>query len=194
MKFDGLSALLLPFLTATTWFPHAVAAGDALSTYQACRLALGAVHFDDLGPSPPKLNETCQSRLSIDSHYLCLKVYGPDNADWSASLGPQNETCQLYLDTSLPPFSVVDDYSDERISQLKRVGLEDREAGHVWGEVVLVSERLYHAASGTLVSLTREPMGLQLVLRKSGLEVANVDRTPLIMSTAITMLTGRPPT
>jgi hypothetical protein len=154
----GFSPLPSSLLVILLLYPHAVFAGSAAGndlTFGACTLALGPVHFLDHGARSSKLVELCQNQLRIKSLYLCIRKYGVfEGAE--GDLQRQNQTCQAYLNRALPPFNIIDDYSDHDISKLKHIEVKDRESDILLEEVVLVSGRLYTAAYDTLVFEPRE--------------------------------------
>ncbi|KAH6665316.1 ferric-chelate reductase [Plectosphaerella plurivora] len=119
--------------------------------FGACELAYSPVHFDDLGPAPSKLRERCLSRLRVESLYLCIKTYAPaDAVGWIEPLTAQNETCQRYLNESMPPFDIVAHYSDEDVVKLRHLAVEERAAALVYSELLVPSEDLYQHAYDTL--------------------------------------------
>lgn len=154
VTFHSPVALLL---LTTTWLPTVLAGLTGNLVFGSCQLAFGTTLFDDQVAAALKtslkLKNKCQNRLQIESLYLCLKIHGQGSDDWLEPLSHENETCRTYLDTPLPPLSIVDHYSDEDIAELRHLTLEEREVGMTFREVVVPSERLYRGAFGTLVSL-----------------------------------------
>ncbi|KAM0617648.1 hypothetical protein ACHAPW_001950 [Verticillium nonalfalfae] len=149
MRRPPSSSLLLPLLAATTCIlPAAQALGEDL-TFGSCELALAYVHFDDVGTNASKLAQRCESRDRILSLYLCLKVHGAEGVG-NPGLRHENETCQAWHDTPLPPFDIVDTYSDDDIAQLRHIGLDEQQNGAHLDEVIMLSETLYRAAFDTL--------------------------------------------
>ncbi|EEY17807.1 ferric-chelate reductase [Verticillium alfalfae VaMs.102] len=149
MRRPPSSSLLLPLLAATTCIlPAAQALGEDL-TFGSCELALAYVHFDDVGTNASKLAQRCESRDRILSLYLCLKVHGAEGVG-IPGLRHENETCQAWRDTPLPPFDIVDAYSDDDIAQLRHIGLDEQQNGAHLDEVIMLSETLYRAAFDTL--------------------------------------------
>lgn len=118
--------------------------------FGACELAMGPIHFLDQGPLPPKLVEICRSQQRIKSLYLCLKVYGNEHGI-SLGLTQKNETCQRYQQVALPPFHIIDEYSDDDIARLRHLNEKDRLDGVRIDEVAIVGHSLYKAAHDTLV-------------------------------------------
>lgn len=155
------------FLAASWLFPDVLAAGDMNETrsWGSCSLALQNTHFSDIGPNATELEKICQSRLRHLSLYLCLKTYG-QNGDWTDELAAQNDTCQTYVHASLPPFTIVANYTDSDISRLRQVTLQDWSDGVTFDREVLVSDDLNGIAYDTLVSDVADPFwGLATVLR-----------------------------
>ncbi|CRK20040.1 hypothetical protein BN1723_017823 [Verticillium longisporum] len=149
MRRPPFSSLLLPLFAATSCLlPAAQALGEDL-TFGSCELALAHVHFDDVGKDASKLAQRCESRDRILSLYLCLKVYGAEGVG-IPGLSHENETCQAWRDTPLPPFDIVDAYSNDDIAQLRHIGLDEQQNGAHVDEVIMLSETLYRAAFDTL--------------------------------------------
>ncbi|RXG43553.1 hypothetical protein VDGE_01145 [Verticillium dahliae] len=149
MRRPLFSSLLLPLFAATSCLlPAAQALGEDL-TFGSCELALAHVHFDDVGKDASKLAQRCESRDRILSLYLCLKVYGAEGVG-IPGLSHENETCQAWRDTPLPPFDIVDAYSNDDIAQLRHIGLDEQQNGAHVDEVIMLSETLYRAAFDTL--------------------------------------------
>ncbi|KAM0287043.1 hypothetical protein ACHAQH_000728 [Verticillium albo-atrum] len=149
MRRPPFSSLLLPLLAATTCIlPTALALGEDL-TFGSCELGLGYVHFDDVGVNASKLSQRCESQQRILSLYLCLKVYGAEGVG-IAGLNHENETCQAWRNTALPPFDIVDAYSKDDLARLRRIGMEQQKDGAHVNEVIMLSETLYRAAFDTL--------------------------------------------
>lgn len=69
-------------------------------------------------------------------------------------LNAQNSTCQLSRNATLPPFHIiVDRYTDDEISRLRRLDKAEAESGLVLMEVVVPSERYFGLAFDTLVRI-----------------------------------------
>jgi hypothetical protein len=154
----GFSPLPSTLLVVILLCPYSVFAGSAAGSdlvFGACTLALGPVHFLDHGARSSKLVELCQNQLRIKSFYLCIRKYGLYEGV-EGGLQRQNQTCQAYLNRALPPFNIIDDYSDDDISKLKHLEVKDRENAVLLEEIALVSGRLYTAAYDTLVLNPRE--------------------------------------
>ncbi|ROT35044.1 ferric-chelate reductase [Sodiomyces alkalinus F11] len=143
-------------LLTATWLwlcSGALAAGgngiDETKSFGACTLALQTTHFSDVGPNATKLEEKCQSRLRHLSLYLCLKVYGRSGG-WADELAAQNDTCERFLHTPLPPFDIVANYTDTEVPRLRQVTLQDWNDRVTFDEEVIVSDALHGIAYGTL--------------------------------------------
>lgn len=153
-----------PILLLTAWMPTVLAGISGELTYGSCQLAFAYITFDDQVPvplkNPNKLRDKCQNLLQIESLYLCLNIHGQGTDAWHEPLEADNATCRKYLDSPLPPLSIVDRYSDEDIDALKHFTLEDKDAHAVFREVALPTEKLYHDAFATLVSLPLTPRNL----------------------------------
>lgn len=152
MAAAATTSTIITLLTLAAWFPTASAGYMGDLVFGACELAYYPVHFDDLGPAPSKLRERCLSRLRVESLYLCIKTYAPaDAVGWIEPLTAQNETCQRYLNASMPPFDIVAHYSDEDVVKLRHLAVEERAAGLVYSELLVPSGDLYQHAYDTLV-------------------------------------------
>lgn len=92
--------------------------------------------------------------LHIKSLYLCADVHC-HVLERDRGLGAQNETCQQYLNTSLPPFEIVAAYSEDEIAGLRRLTKEESVAETVLNEVVLPEESFWQLWYDSLVWFLR---------------------------------------
>jgi hypothetical protein len=143
-------SLILPFFIA---WSHFVVAGGGRSSEMctsACQMALGPIQWNDTEPSASKMTRSCQSRMGLSSLYLCLRVYcSGDNR--ATGLGNLNETCQTYLNSPLPPFDIIANYTDDDVSRLRKIQPHEPNPGTVLTEVVIPSQMLFGLSYDTLV-------------------------------------------
>ncbi|KAL0934847.1 ferric-chelate reductase [Colletotrichum truncatum] len=110
--------------------------------FDACQNALRAPHFNDTAPAKSKLVPTCQSMLHIKSMYLCVGLHC-DSTLRVDGFHAVNETCQKFMNTSLPPFEIISGYSEEDIAGLRRLPQEEAVDTTVLNEVVLPTEEFW---------------------------------------------------
>ena len=89
----------------------------------------------------------------MTSLYFCLDMHCAE-ADRIAGLDGINQTCQGDFQSSLPPFGIISNYTDDDISNLRVLTREDAVYTMVLGEVVVTSERLFVLSRDTLVCLS----------------------------------------
>ena len=136
--------ILLPLLGAT----QTVSAEIERICANACRKCFQSVTF---APAAPKFEQSCRNRLALSSSYLCFHLNcGADDRD--AALASLNASCQEILRVSIPPFSLVADYTADDIARLRRVTKDDSfGADDALDEIVLPSPDFFRVWNDTLV-------------------------------------------
>ncbi|KAL3418133.1 ferric-chelate reductase [Phlyctema vagabunda] len=137
------SLLLLITLSTFIWARSA----PTEFCFGACQQILRSVHFNETNPG---INKPCRNEFEIPSLYICAKLHcNPDQRE--RSLVGLNKTC-LRRNATLPSFSIIDKYTDDDISKLRRLqsGDTSRPDPLDLSEVVVPSEKLYELAYDTL--------------------------------------------
>ncbi|OBR10496.1 Ferric reductase like transmembrane component [Colletotrichum higginsianum IMI 349063] len=153
---------LMPTLLAALCLFVGSASGALTGTggicFDSCTYTLRAPRFNDTQsyngtmPAKSKLIASCESRLHIESLYLCADLHC-DLTHRVAGLSDLNHTCQTYMNTSLPPFEIVAHYSDVEIAGLRRLTQEEGVDKTVLNEVVLPADAFYQIWFDTLESV-----------------------------------------
>ncbi|OLN92815.1 Ferric/cupric reductase transmembrane component 2-like protein 4 [Colletotrichum chlorophyti] len=148
-----LTAAICLFTTTAT-----ALAGTGGVCFDSCTNTLRAPHFNDTqsyngtAPSKSKLIPSCESRLHITSLYLCADIHC-DLTHRNAGLSDLNHTCQLYMNTSLPPLDIISNYTSENLAGLRRLTQEEAVESTTLNEVVLPADEFYQIWSDTLDSV-----------------------------------------
>lgn len=117
---------------------------------RGCRLALQEVQFNDTTQAGPFLVRSCRSRLSSISVFLCIQEYCEPNSQ-TAGLTEYNETCRRRSQSSLPPFDVIANLTEDQIAQARRIQPgETNDGGKPFAGMVLPSSRLFQLAFDTI--------------------------------------------
>lgn len=118
----------------------------------ACTKTFQAIRFTDV-ESPPKI---CESRLHLESLYLCLRVHCSDGVR-GERLGDLNQTCQESTGASIPPYDIVADYDDEAIAALPRFNENtDPTKPELFDGVALPADDMFQIWFDTLVCLPHD--------------------------------------
>ncbi|TDZ13457.1 Ferric/cupric reductase transmembrane component B [Colletotrichum spinosum] len=141
------------FVAATYLVTSASAAlGSGSICFDACQNALRQPHFNDTAPGKSKLIAACESTLHIKSMYLCTDIHC--NAKLrDLGLRNLNQTCEKYMNTSLPPFEIVEGYTKQQIADLRRLNESDATDKTILNEVVLPEETFWQLWFDTLDSV-----------------------------------------
>lgn len=122
--------------------------------YSACQQFSRAVQFNTTNPETGKLwvNDACRNELRIASLYLCARVSCTEE-ERVRGANFFNQTCLTFSNTTIPPYSLVEGYTDKDIGRLYRVQPEDvfTSTPSILNEVVVPSEKLFQLAFNTLV-------------------------------------------
>jgi hypothetical protein len=125
--------------------------------FASCQQILRSIQFEPAEVQPGELCSgwrcECENRLLITSLYLCNKLYcSPDERD--RGIAELDQTCRTYANVTLPPYSIVEGYTDEEIKLLRHLQTEDifEIVPPVLTEVVVPSERVFLLARDTLVA------------------------------------------
>ncbi|GKT92170.1 ferric reductase like transmembrane component [Colletotrichum tofieldiae] len=151
-------ALLPALVAALCLFANSASAlaGSGGVCFDSCSYTLRAPRFNDTQsyngtmPAKSKLIASCESRLHITSLYLCADLHC-DLTHRVAGLSDLNHTCQTYMNTSLPPFEILANYSSEEIAGLRRLTQEEGVETTVLNEVVLPADAFYQIWVDTLI-------------------------------------------
>ncbi|PVH69696.1 ferric reductase like transmembrane component [Cadophora sp. DSE1049] len=124
--------------------------------FGGCELALGIFKFNDSSSSPAdasalRAKNGCDNEFQVPSLYLCLKIFCTVD-ERVRGLSNMNETCQRRSNITIPPFSIVDGYSDEDIDGLRHLQPEEIPKGRefVLNEVAVPSKQVFKLAFDTL--------------------------------------------
>ncbi|KAG9231306.1 ferric reductase like transmembrane component [Amylocarpus encephaloides] len=146
-RFFVVLILCIPFASAKIPAPNEFCFG-------ACRLIFSTAQFNTTnlktGESWGYGAPACRNELQIHSLYLCNRQFcSPEERD--RGLAKWNETCRFW-DLTLPPFSIVDSYTNEDLGHLHHLELDEVTwpVTIIWNEVVVPSEHLFHLALNTL--------------------------------------------
>ncbi|GKT41536.1 ferric/cupric reductase transmembrane component B [Colletotrichum spaethianum] len=153
-------ALLSMLIAALCLFvnPALALVGSGGVCFDSCSYTLRAPRFNDTQsyngtmPAKSKLIASCESRLHITSLYLCADLHC-DLTHRVAGLSDLNHTCQTYMNSSLPPFEILANYSSEEIAGLRRLTQEESVETTVLNEVVLPADSFYQIWADTLDSV-----------------------------------------
>ncbi|KAK1964789.1 ferric reductase like transmembrane component [Colletotrichum sublineola] len=157
----AMHRILLPTLVAVMClFGHATAGliGPGGVCFDSCSSALRNPRFNDTRPyngtdwQKARFITECESRLHITSLYLCADLHC-DQTHRVAGLSDLNNTCQMSMNTSLPPFEIIANYSSDEIAALRRLTKEEGVAKTVLNEVVLLADAYYQIWADTLDSV-----------------------------------------
>jgi hypothetical protein len=69
----------------------------------------------------------------------------------TAGLKKYNQTCQNYANMTLPPLSIVDNYTEDEVASLRPLQPEEVDGRTIMGEVVIPSESLFELMYDTMV-------------------------------------------
>jgi len=119
--------------------------------FKGCEFTLFSIVFNDTDQAAPKAARPC-SGLKLSSILLCAHQYCAIETHKNVeSLNSFNETCEAFIDRSLPPISdILGRYSDEEIKKLRR--FEQRQIfGEPVQELLLPTDAFWSLAYGTLV-------------------------------------------
>ncbi|KAK0111110.1 hypothetical protein ONS95_001487 [Cadophora gregata] len=121
-----------------------------------CELALSIFKFNESSSSPADLSTLrakagCDNEFQIPSLYLCLSLFCTED-ERIVGLNGMNETCRSRSNVTLPPFSIVDRYSDEDIERLRHLQVEEipNGADFVFNEIAVPSIQVFKLAFDTL--------------------------------------------
>ncbi|KAH7381933.1 ferric reductase like transmembrane component-domain-containing protein [Cadophora sp. MPI-SDFR-AT-0126] len=127
--------------------------------FGGCELALGSFQFNETStsgstpadPSTLHAKNGCNNGLQVPSLYLCLKIYCTAG-ERARGLDGMNETCQRGSNITIPPYSIVDGYSDEDIDGLRHLQPEEipRGGDFILNEVSIPSKQVFKLAFDTL--------------------------------------------
>lgn len=134
-----------------TAFASAAAEETAASCARSCDNCLEDVPFEDADLNATFTERRCSSRLRSISTYLCLKTHCPA-ADRDHALDLLNATCQETLGVSVPPYSIISNYSSEDIRNLQHIKFNETFASHTTlKQPVVPEEQFYTGWFDTLV-------------------------------------------
>jgi hypothetical protein len=120
--------------------------------WDTCQMVLWPIMFNDTaGSSPSPPTRQCQGHMRLFSLYLCSKLHC-SVGERTTNLQALNTTCQAQLNVSVPSFDLIADYTDERISQLRRIQKSEYENGATFQDVGIPTDYLFRLAHDTLAS------------------------------------------
>ncbi|KAH8602445.1 ferric reductase like transmembrane component-domain-containing protein [Bisporella sp. PMI_857] len=117
--------------------------------FGASQQIIRTVKFSVSDPNQGWIAQSCSNELAIESLYLTLKLHCTED-EQNRGLVTLNQTCSNQADTPLPPFSLIDKYTDEDISRLHHLEPQELQSGVAFNEVIIPSERLFMLAFKTL--------------------------------------------
>lgn len=150
----------MPFLLLlllTSWGSSVCALRDPeLFCFGSCQQSLAYVQFNATNPETGSPWGACRNELEISTLFLCIKVYCTAD-ERAAAFASHNRTCQARWNATLPPYSIIEHYSDDDILKLHHLEPEEATGAtdSVVNEVMIPSERLYQLAYDTLVRYSR---------------------------------------
>ncbi|KAI1078820.1 ferric reductase like transmembrane component [Whalleya microplaca] len=132
--------------------PAAAATLREAPCFEACQWSLRPVRFNDTaGLSPLPRVRSCQSQLALASLYLCTAVYCTAS-ERTAGLDAFNATCQISVQSSIPPFDLIANWTDEDISNAKRLQKSEWDDAETFPGAVIASDLLFSLVFNTLDS------------------------------------------
>ncbi|KND87213.1 Ferric reductase transmembrane component 5 [Tolypocladium ophioglossoides CBS 100239] len=117
LKPQSALLFLIPFALATGVIPQGFCA-------ESCQNCLRSVRFNDSDPTASDLVHSCRSRLALSSTYLCLDLNCGAQSGHQA-LREHNATCQRTLGVSIPPLSIIANFTSDDISRIRRISKND---------------------------------------------------------------------
>lgn len=117
--------------------------------FGGCEASINYATFDDTGTGPKKA-QSCESILRATSLYLCIDQYCEETGR-VAWLRNANETCSQRINATLPPYEIIDQYSSEDRSKIKRLSADEAFTWPSLDKVVIPDEGLFERAFTTLV-------------------------------------------
>lgn len=149
-----VSAAFLAAAPLASTASAASAAGGHLGApcWDTCQMVLWPIMFNDTaGASPSPPIRQCRSRMRLVSLYLCSEVYC-SLEERTTNLQALNSTCQAQVNVSVPSFDLIADYTDDRISHVRRIQKSEFEHGANFSDVGIPSDYLFRLAHDTLAS------------------------------------------
>jgi len=168
-------AMRVFFLALLTWlsFVFAEPYGPDEFCYRACEIVIGTAQFHSINHDADWRKESCTNELKLTSGFLCLRIFCTPEEIVDRLL-EFNETCR-HVDSPLPPYSIINGYTDEDIDHLHHLTPEEisETPAITFNEVVVPSKQLYGLAYRTLVRflstwlmLGAENYRMSLILRR----------------------------
>jgi hypothetical protein len=114
--------------------------------FGACQQIVGSVQFNntDLETGESCVGQicACNNQLAIASLYLCNRIYCSPK-ETSKGISDLDEVYRTFVNVTLPPYSIVEGYTEDEIDQLRHLQLGDvfEDAGRVLDEVVVPLEK-----------------------------------------------------
>ncbi|RDL40881.1 uncharacterized protein BP5553_00860 [Venustampulla echinocandica] len=121
--------------------------------FSACRQVSRAVQFNTTNPETgkPWVSDACHNELRLSSLYLCARIFCTQEERARGTAG-FNQTCLTFSNTTLPPYSLIEDYTDDDIGRLYHVQPEDvfGTTPTILNKIVVPSEKIFQLAFNTL--------------------------------------------
>ncbi|KAF2265258.1 hypothetical protein CC78DRAFT_515778 [Lojkania enalia] len=140
---------LIPVLSLVLFYNGVAALRSGNHCFDGCRLTLDYVDFNDTSPAPKKKIRSCQSVLHAKSLYLCINSYCEEfgREDW---LRVKDETCLALANTTLPPYSIIANYTRDDLAKVHRLRIEETPV--LLREIIIPDEVFFNRAFRTLVA------------------------------------------
>ncbi|KAI0004351.1 ferric reductase like transmembrane component [Xylariaceae sp. FL0662B] len=120
--------------------------------FEACEWTVRPIKFTDpAGLSPIPRVRSCQSHLALTSLYLCTAFYCTAS-ERTAGLDALNVTCQTSVQLSIPPFSLIANYTADDISHVRRLQHSEWDDAVTFAEAVIASDQFFTLVFDTLYS------------------------------------------
>lgn len=117
---------------------------------KACRQTFKTLRFADVPDDLPSPFQECSSRLYQQGLYLCWGIYCTTDARLVESRS-MNRTCKDLVDSYIPPYNIVDSFTDEDIALLTRFNATSPYRKQPFSQPMLPSQDFYHLWARTLV-------------------------------------------
>ncbi|KID93554.1 ferric-chelate reductase, partial [Metarhizium majus ARSEF 297] len=129
-----------------------IPASDKLLCATTCRKTFQTLRFSDVPLGQAFSFNECTSRLHHQALYLCWRVHCTAQARLAESRS-LNETCQDLVGSRLPPYSIVDGFTEQDVARLTRFNATFPTREQPVSSLMLPSSEFYHLWARTLDAL-----------------------------------------
>lgn len=158
MRFRRVGTAACCIVALAPHLPHGVAhTMDGRFCGKACRQTFKTLQFVDVPDGLALPFQECSSRIYQQGLYLCWGIHCTSEARLMESRS-MNQTCKDLVGSYIPPYNIVDSFTDEDVARLVRFNATSPDRKQPLSQPMLPSQDFYEVWARTLVGFPLKSM------------------------------------